>query len=433
MIESSASTFAEPVGFGLRVQPFDDVIEDAFFFPSDQHLRALEFMGRALWTRARLGVVTAEQGCGKSLLIQRLLRDLDERWIVAVIQREQLRAQTFLLEVSRQYGFALEENDRTDRRRLLERFLAHQASLGRICLLVIENPQSMSPGVLEELRYLATLESEGVRILKVLLLGQPTLDLVLQAPRMMELGAQGALRFTLGALSEDQTAAYIAHRLRAAGAADPDALLPSALAPHIHACTRGVPAHINRLCRGALEAALEQGQLQITFDALLEAAAALGWSDRLNVAIGHSRPAPGASVQGARIVISLQGAPDRASLIEGARVLIGRDAEADIRIDSVFVSRYHALLVHDGRQHLLLDLGSTNGLIVNARRIARRALRHGDIIQIGPARLTYQNDQAPQTQSIDPGETVCFARPGFPGAANDEAGVVLAFGRDAAP
>jgi type II secretory pathway predicted ATPase ExeA len=69
MIEPSASApLVHP--FGLHTAPFADSAEDAFFFPSDQHLRALEFMGHSLWTRARLGVVTAEHGCGKSYLIR---------------------------------------------------------------------------------------------------------------------------------------------------------------------------------------------------------------------------------------------------------------------------------------------------------------------------------------------------------------------------
>ena len=74
--------------FGLNGNPFGPCEDDASFFPSDQHLRALEFMGHSLWTRARLGVVTAQQGCGKSLLISRFIRDLDDRVVVAAVSRE---------------------------------------------------------------------------------------------------------------------------------------------------------------------------------------------------------------------------------------------------------------------------------------------------------------------------------------------------------
>lgn len=418
--------------FGLRVAPFATRVDASFFFPSDQHLRALEFMGHTLWTKARLGVVVAEHGCGKSLLIRRLLQDLDERIVAAAVQREHITtAREFLSEIVKQYGISLEESDKTDRRRVLERFITHQAAMGRVCLLVIENPQSMHPSVLEELRSLATMEVEGSRVLKVLLLGQPSLNLVLESPRMAQLITGNVPRFTLGPLSEDQTAAYVAHRLRAAGAADPDALMPYTLMPHIHVCSSGVPAHINRLCERALEHAAAEGAPMVTSSALDKAIEDLGWEQRRPAAPAwvDERGEPAAAVPRARLVITTQGAPDQELTLSADRILIGRGEEADVRIDSVFVSRYHALIVHDHGQDLLLDLGSTNGLVVNSRRIVRRALRHRDLIQVGPAKLMYYNEHASGAQP-DPGETICFARPGFPQTPDsDDAATVLAFGR----
>jgi general secretion pathway protein A len=418
--------------FGLRLEAFDDCADDAFFFPSDQHLRALEFMGHSLWTRARLGVVTADAGCGKSFLIRRLLKDLDDRIAAAAVQREHIGPKEFLLEILRQFGFTLEENDKTDRRRLLERFLAHQAGMGRICLLVIENAQSMHPSVLEELRYLAAIEAEGARVLKILLLGQPSLNLVLDSPRMADLVASNVSRYSLGPLSEDQTAAYVAHRLRAAGAPDPDTLMPHTLMPQIHGCTGGVPARVNRLCSQALAYAREDGAEFVSASILDRAIVKLGWQGKRLAPPVVVPPAPASdhpAAQG-KLVITVQGLPDREIPLNGDRLLLGRGKEADVRIDSVFVSRYHALIVRDSGQYLMLDLGSTNGLLVNSRRTLRRALRHRDLIQVGPARVVYLNEQAMTGEHLDPGETICFARPGFPSAAGDESpGTLLAFGR----
>ena len=433
MIENARSLH-ESVGFGLATAPFSGATDnDAFFFPSDQHLRALEFMGHSLWTNARLGVVTADHGCGKSLLIRRLLNDLDERIVAAAIQRENIPARDFLQEILRQFGFALEETDKTDRRRCLERFMSHLASMGRICLLIVENPQAMHPSVLEELRVLASAEVDGVRVLKVLLLGQPSLNLVLESPRMAELVTANAPRFSLGPLTEDQTAAYVAHRLRAAGAANPDALMPYTLMSHIHACSGGVPARINKLCARALAWAASEGAPLVTTSALDHATEELGWQYKRPappVAAGDIAEPPQAPAPRAKLVITMQGLADREITLAADRILLGRGEEADISIDSVFVSRYHALIVHDNGQDLLLDLGSTNGLVVNSRRILRRALRHRDLIQVGPVRVMYFNEHAAATAQPDPGETICFARPGFPHAAGEEeAGSLLAFGR----
>jgi type II secretory pathway predicted ATPase ExeA len=432
MTASDLSVLPISIGFGLATEPFADTADDAFFFPSDQHLRALEFMGHSLWTKSRLGVVTADNGCGKSLLIKRLLKDLDERVTVASVQREHIGPREFLLEILRQFGFALGDDDKTDRRRLLERFLAHQAAAGRLCLLIVENAQSMHPSVLEELRCLAGIEHDGVRVLKMLLLGQPALNLVLESPRMIELMTGNVSRFSLSALSEDQTAAYVAHRLRAAGAPNPDALMPSALLPQIHACSLGVPASINKLCNRALVHAREEGASLVTESALDKAIEDLGWMRRrlrLENAVLEQVAALTQTPSQAKLVITMQGEAERELSLKSDRMLVGRGEEADVRIDSVFISRYHALIVRDGNRDLLLDLGSTNGLLVNSRRILRRALRHRDLIQIGPARVMYINEHANNVQP-DPGETLLLARPGLPVAAGDEEpSTLLAFGR----
>jgi len=434
MSSTSVSAVAPFATFGLSAEPFGACESDTSFFPSDQHLRAIEFMGHSLWTRTRLGVVTAQQGCGKSLLISRFVRDLDDRVIVAAVSREHLSARDFLLEVLGQFGISLQAEDKTDRRRLAERFLMHQASTGSLCLLIVENAQSMHPSVLEELRALAAVEYEGQRVLKVLLLGQTGLLHVLESPRMAQLVSPSAPRFSLEPLSDDQTAAYVAHRLRAAGAGNPDALMPYTLMPQIHACTGGVPAQINRLCSQALANAAADGAQSVTASALEQAIDQLGLRARaLRSGAGAVAGTSGTvAAPESRLVVSLQGMPDREIRLTSDRVLIGRGDEADVRIDSVFVSRYHALILRDGKQDVLLDLGSTNGLLVNSRRIIRRALRDRDLIQIGPTRVTYLTTlpAAAATVQPDPGETICFARPGFPPGLDEEQGSVLAFGRN---
>lgn len=429
---TAANDISAFASFGLSGNPFGACDDDATFFPSDQHLRALEFMGYSLWTRARLGVITAHHGCGKTLLITRFLRDLDDRVIAAAISRENITARDFLLEVLAQFGIALGADDRTDRRRLAERFLQHQATQGRLCVLIVENAQSMHPLVLEELRALAAVEHEGQRVLKLLLLGQSGLVHVLESPRMSELMKGAAPRFALDALSDDQTAAYVAHRLRARGAADPDALMPYTLMPQIHACTSGVPAQINSLCERALTLAALEGASSVGSAALERAIDELGLRTRALSAVPQCAADQAASQASTKLVVSMQGCPDREIVLATDRVLIGRGDEADVRIDSMFVSRYHALILRDGKQDVLFDLGSTNGLLVNSRRVVRRALRNGDLIQIGPARVEYFTTlpAASAAQQPDPGETVCFARPGFPQAAGEgEQGSVLAFGR----
>ena len=211
--------------------------------------------------------------------------------------------------------------------------------------------------------------------------------------------------------------------------------MPHTLMQQIHVCSGGVPSLINRLCTRALACAGEEGLQTVTVLALDHAIHELDMQGRALPAImqqAHATvPAARTWNPDSRLVIALQGLPDREVMLEGGRILIGRGEEADVRIDSVFVSRYHALIVRDGGHDLMLDLGSTNGLLVNSRRVLRRALQHRDMIQVGPAKVTYLNTKAEPVILPDPAETISFARPGFPVAAGGDAdgGSVLAFGR----
>ncbi len=76
--------------------------------------------------------------------------------------------------------------------------------------------------------------------------------------------------------------------------------------------------------------------------------------------------------------------------------IIGRGQECHVRPNSEWVSRQHCLLrVTDDTVHLR-DLGSTNGTLVNGRRVvADQLLRHGDQVQVGPLVFELQLEEPP--------------------------------------
>ncbi len=71
--------------------------------------------------------------------------------------------------------------------------------------------------------------------------------------------------------------------------------------------------------------------------------------------------------------------------LEQDESFIGRGRDVQVRIDEVGISRKHARVVRtpDGR-HVLEDLGSTNGIFVNGRKVDRAELADGDRVQVGP-------------------------------------------------
>lgn len=68
---------------------------------------------------------------------------------------------------------------------------------------------------------------------------------------------------------------------------------------------------------------------------------------------------------------------------------IGRGADADLRIDDPGISRHHAELRSSGGDVTVVDLGSTNGVLVDGRRIQEQRLRDGARVQMGSTTLTF--------------------------------------------
>jgi hypothetical protein len=92
-------------------------------------------------------------------------------------------------------------------------------------------------------------------------------------------------------------------------------------------------------------------------------------------------------------VLVVDGPGTRHQLTTGRNV-IGRGTEADIRLPDTGVSRKHVDVVLDGGTATVEDLGSTNGTLVNGRRVSRLALADGDVIRIGHSVLVYRQDGA---------------------------------------
>ena len=67
----------------------------------------------------------------------------------------------------------------------------------------------------------------------------------------------------------------------------------------------------------------------------------------------------------------------------GRKTSIGRTPDNDLQIDAKFVSRHHAVILVGPAHTIIEDLNSTNGVLVNGRRITRHTLRDGDQIAIG--------------------------------------------------
>jgi hypothetical protein len=120
-----------------------------------------------------------------------------------------------------------------------------------------------------------------------------------------------------------------------------------------------------------------------------------------------------------RKLVVIDGSRERELMLVG-RLVVGRDPACDITYDDALLSRRHAEFVAAGDQVTVRDLGSRNGVFVNGAKIAERALRSGDVVQIGPVRARYVADDAPVSitpDEVDADHTAVLHRAPKPAAA----------------
>jgi chromosome segregation ATPase len=102
-------------------------------------------------------------------------------------------------------------------------------------------------------------------------------------------------------------------------------------------------------------------------------------------------------------LIRIDGSRNKAHAL-GRRTRIGRAPGCELHIDSSSVSRHHALVLTNSRDVIIEDLHSTNGVLVNGRKVTRQLLTDGDILTIGEAQFRLRVKPGPrEPEAADPG------------------------------
>jgi Protein of unknown function (DUF3662)/FHA domain len=75
--------------------------------------------------------------------------------------------------------------------------------------------------------------------------------------------------------------------------------------------------------------------------------------------------------------------------VTSPRVVLGRSRSCDVHLADVNVSRRHAELRQEGATYWIVDLGSTNGTLLNGTRVERERVRDGDTITLGSSEIVF--------------------------------------------
>jgi len=241
--------------FRLKEQPFQITPDSDFLYMSAAHSRAKAYMDYSIRNRDGFVIITGEVGAGKTTLIRKLLSEFDESVVVAKIFQTQLDETQFLQAVLVEFGLNPFNAGKVELMDMLSSFLVESFLLRKQLVLIVDEAQNLNRRVLEEIRMLSGLETEKQKILHVILVGQPELNDTLDAPGLEQLTQRVRLRFHIAALTEAEAADYIYHRLRIAGAEDPERIFARDAIPTIYEYTGGIPRLTNTLCDTALTCA----------------------------------------------------------------------------------------------------------------------------------------------------------------------------------
>jgi len=260
--------------FGLTEKPFAITPDPRYLYLSERHAEALAHLLYGINEAGGFVQLTGEVGTGKTTIVRSLLAQTPKNAEIALILNPKMTAPEFLLTICEELGIGVPDSalgslkDLVD---ILSEYLLRAHAAGHRVVLVVDEAQNLSPEVLEQVRLLTNLETNTQKLLQIILIGQPELRELLARNELRQLAQRITGRYHLNPLSHDETAAYVLHRLRVAGATT-DIFAPPALHA-VFSLSQGVPRVINVICDRSLLGAYSLDRHRVTASLVRSAAA----------------------------------------------------------------------------------------------------------------------------------------------------------------
>ena len=265
--------------FGFSEKPFDVTPQPRFMYPSAGHREALASLLYGIRERRGFITLVGEVGTGKTTVLRAALDQIDEKDKVAVIVNPDLQFIDILALVLNELGLTRpkEKMSKVQALHRLNQFAINQLAKGGNVILFVDEAQHLNSDALENLRLLSNLESRERKLIQIVLVGQPELELTLERHDMRQLVQRISLRRYIMPLSKKETFAYIQHRLEVAGYRGNGFFSGPAL-KRVWKFSRGTPRKINMLCDNAMLIAYGLKKNKIRAGVIREAVRDLSYS-----------------------------------------------------------------------------------------------------------------------------------------------------------
>ena len=257
--------------YGLKEAPFDLTSNPKFLLLTARHREALSNLRYGMTGRKGLTLLLGDAGTGKTTVVRAAL----EGWqasgvLVAYVNNPMLTRGEFLEYLADGFGLSKEAGESKSRflSELTEKVLQRHGE-GLVTGLLVDEAQSLSNDLLEEIRLLANIDTPTEKVFPVVLVGQPELADRLNTPNLRQIKQRISLRCMLGPLDARETAGYISGRLQIAGGSSLNLFTREALRA-IFEGSRGIPRLINVICDNVLLAGFAANRKPITHDLVEE-------------------------------------------------------------------------------------------------------------------------------------------------------------------
>ncbi|MCX5910371.1 MAG: AAA family ATPase [Deltaproteobacteria bacterium] len=236
--------------FELQEKPFKISTDPRFLWLGEKHKEALATLLYGILYNDGYVVVTGDVGTGKTTLASALMNELGEQVIAVKVPFPDFDSLDFFKLISTAYGIGNGFQTKGSFFALFGSFLHSSSSAGKKVVLIIDEAQRLTAEHLRELLHLSNIEENGARLLNVVFVGQNEFnDILLEEPNRA-LRQRITINYNLGALTQDETGHYIAHRLLVAQGGKE--IFPPEAIEEIFLFSGGIPRLINIVCDLAL-------------------------------------------------------------------------------------------------------------------------------------------------------------------------------------
>ena len=251
--------------YGFSELPFELTANPKYLFLSGRQREALSTLQYGLFAAKSITLLIGEAGTGKTTLIRAALESERCQHVRCIyLNNPALRPDDFLRLLA--LKFELGADAAESKAILLERLealLRERRDAGETTALVVDEAQSLSVELLEEIRLLANIETPSSKLLPLVLAGQPELADRLENRNLRQLRQRVTLRCQLEPFDVKETAAFIASRLSAAGGV-PSRVFTQDAVMLIHEHSRGIPRTISVICDNALVSGMALDRQPVT-------------------------------------------------------------------------------------------------------------------------------------------------------------------------